>query len=515
MSTPILLFSSIYKRSRFGRKPEEMAYFPSTALCYVVSGEGTLRIDTESYSIQAHQLYYIPEHCAVSFMPQSVDFTYYILFMRLAFSGGKPAESVSLPFKSGLLPFGEPQQAQQALQRIAHMRELHKTGEASRFELNLRLQELLLLILQQSAGASSKPSAAADSGIEHSIDYMHKHYAKKIKLDTLAAISGFTPTSYSREFKKMKGQSPIEYLTGYRIARAKELLRESRLSVRQVASSSGFGSEFYFSRLFKREAGISPVLYMKSNEVRIAVASCFCFQDILQSFGITAVFAANCHQSRTMTEEEHSSKLEQRLREMREARPELIICDHYHRPFLERFKQIAPAVALNVTMDWRDIHLRMAGLIGQEEQAARHFRQLDARLAESRKLLRQRYGDETVAIMRIVHSLIRIQGACRHPLNDLIYNELGLRPGYLVPVNQMNVEFSPDNYPAINSDHLFIQNHFTYPEDAALLGQLQQRPEWHAMKPVYTNHTRYIANWVAMSWSPAGRMRIIDELVNC
>ncbi len=56
-------------------------------------------------------------------------------------------------------------------------------------------------------------------------------------------------------------QSPIDYLTEYRINEACKLLRAGNLSIAEVAVSVGFFDQFYFSRVFKRAKGVPPSKY--------------------------------------------------------------------------------------------------------------------------------------------------------------------------------------------------------------------------------------------------------------
>lgn len=75
------------------------------------------------------------------------------------------------------------------------------------------------------------------------------------------------PMSYSKfrqAFKKATGLSPNQYYLDIRLAKAKELLNSTSLSVNEIAYHTGFESIFYFSKLFKKKTGISPKDYRSS-----------------------------------------------------------------------------------------------------------------------------------------------------------------------------------------------------------------------------------------------------------
>ncbi|MBP1993673.1 helix-turn-helix domain-containing protein [Paenibacillus eucommiae] len=524
-STPTLFLSSLHHRHYTSHKTIKIKSLPHNVLCYVVRGEGTLQIDDTSHPIKPQQLYFFIEGMHIEAFLQSDDCEYYLLFVDCLGVNKKsgtvrllsPPYTELLPLTVGMVPLMNAPAVHERIHQLyisinKSVPNSLSNKASNSFELNAQFQELLHVIILSILTLSKLKEA--DTGIEESIAYIHKHYHHKIQLKTLAEMSGFTPTSYSREFKKRYGKSPIEYLNAHRIAQAKQMLLVQNHSIKEVAASSGFISEFYFSRMFKRETGFSPTLYMKRTDIRIAVTSCFRFEDILQSLGIEPVVSTNCHKRKTMNEEEHQAWLAKCMEDIRQAEPELIICDHLHQPYFEQLKGIAPTVKFSYSMDWRVVHKQIAEVIGRENEAEHNIKRLERKLTHARSALRQRFGNETVTLMRVMDKLIRIQGANNHPLNDLIYSDLGLKPGYCVPTTIMNIEFSPDKFPNLGTDHLFIQSQFYYPADEIVFRNIQALPEWNSIKAVTCNHTHYTDNWAAMSWSPTGRIGILDALMN-
>ena len=74
----------------------------------------------------------------------------------------------------------------------------------------------------------------------------------------LARRSCYSPVHFSRVFKKATGFLPREFIIEARIARAKQLLRESSLSIGEIANALGYSDVFFFSRQFKTRSGLSP-----------------------------------------------------------------------------------------------------------------------------------------------------------------------------------------------------------------------------------------------------------------
>lgn len=102
--------------------------------------------------------------------------------------------------------------------------------------------------------------AAAVSGLEtvkQAVIYIHNHYAEAITLHQVAAESGFSVYHFSREFKRITGQTFVTFLNTVRCERAALMLNEgSRVS--DAAAACGFSDLAYFSRTFCRYMGAPP-----------------------------------------------------------------------------------------------------------------------------------------------------------------------------------------------------------------------------------------------------------------
>jgi AraC-like DNA-binding protein len=89
-------------------------------------------------------------------------------------------------------------------------------------------------------------------------------------VESLIASSGMSRTHFFRTFKRQTGQSPYRYHLQFTIRRAGEMLRNSRLSVKQVAIALGFRSPYHFSKLFKKKTGMPPRDYREHWRSRAA-----------------------------------------------------------------------------------------------------------------------------------------------------------------------------------------------------------------------------------------------------
>lgn len=90
-------------------------------------------------------------------------------------------------------------------------------------------------------------------------------YDAPITLDDLSREVALSPHYLIRAFRRAYKQTPHQYLVARRIARAKELLRDSDLSITEICFAVGFESLGSFSTLFRKVVGLSPSAYRISS----------------------------------------------------------------------------------------------------------------------------------------------------------------------------------------------------------------------------------------------------------
>lgn len=95
--------------------------------------------------------------------------------------------------------------------------------------------------------------------------FIHEHYGEPIGRGDFARYVGVSEGYLSRSFNQETGLSLIHYLTRYRIQQAKQLLVTTDKTITEIAMEVGFSDSNYFSRVFRQEAGISPLTYRRKN----------------------------------------------------------------------------------------------------------------------------------------------------------------------------------------------------------------------------------------------------------
>ena len=99
------------------------------------------------------------------------------------------------------------------------------------------------------------------------MDYLTAHLTDpELNLELLPRLAGVSQGYLRRLFKKVWGVSPAAYVIRQRITLAKQLLLSGEEhSIAQVAASVGYSDPLYFSRLFKKHFGLSPVQYKNAH----------------------------------------------------------------------------------------------------------------------------------------------------------------------------------------------------------------------------------------------------------
>ncbi len=121
-----------------------------------------------------------------------------------------------------------------------------------------RMQLVLALIGElYRAQVIGRQSHAVHELGERVVGYVQRHYALDLRVDDMAREFGLSEGHFRRLFKAYSGQSPNEYLTAVRIARAKELL-SAGASIKETADQVGYNNAFYFMRVFRKIAGQPP-----------------------------------------------------------------------------------------------------------------------------------------------------------------------------------------------------------------------------------------------------------------
>ncbi|WP_433515327.1 helix-turn-helix transcriptional regulator [Nonomuraea sp. CA-143628] len=107
-----------------------------------------------------------------------------------------------------------------------------------------------------------------DALVRKAIVFILDNFASPdLSLGDLARTLGASPSSLSRRFRDVRGVTPIQYLRGVRLRKARELLSGTDFTLQTIAEQCGYRSAFYLSRVFKAGTGQSPSEYRAGSRV--------------------------------------------------------------------------------------------------------------------------------------------------------------------------------------------------------------------------------------------------------
>ena len=99
--------------------------------------------------------------------------------------------------------------------------------------------------------------------IEYATYYFNENYNKNINIDKFAISINMSTCWFIRNFKQYNKITPMAYILSMRITNAQSLLETTSYNITEIASIVGYDNPLYFSRLFKKQTGLSPTEYRK------------------------------------------------------------------------------------------------------------------------------------------------------------------------------------------------------------------------------------------------------------
>ncbi len=91
--------------------------------------------------------------------------------------------------------------------------------------------------------------------------YAVVHVDEKLSLDDVSKGVFLNPSYISHVFKKITNMSFVNFMTEVKIDRAKVLLRDNEMSIKEIAYTLGFANQEYFTKIFKKKMGVTPIMY--------------------------------------------------------------------------------------------------------------------------------------------------------------------------------------------------------------------------------------------------------------
>lgn len=113
----------------------------------------------------------------------------------------------------------------------------------------------------------SNSKSSISNPLSSAIEFIENNVSSEITNETLAKACHLNQEYFRKQFKKVYGISPKQYIIDTRLNIAKQMLCEGILKINTISEKCGFSNPYHFCRLFKEKTGITPSEYMKQNKI--------------------------------------------------------------------------------------------------------------------------------------------------------------------------------------------------------------------------------------------------------
>lgn len=132
----------------------------------------------------------------------------------------------------------------------------------------LLLRQLLILLQRQLSAPAKTHSGYLEQEVEAAARYFHENSQSALCVEEYAAARGMSTSWFIRGFKEYTGFTPMQYILSVRMANAQNLLETTEYNVSEVSRIVGYENPLYFSRIFRKQCGVSPTDFRKQLRAR-------------------------------------------------------------------------------------------------------------------------------------------------------------------------------------------------------------------------------------------------------
>jgi len=238
---------------------ERPAGISQNILIYCTEGKGWLEVPSGHYNVNPNEFLIIPADMPHAYgadenTPWTIHWVHFKGIQSPYF-----ASLLSKQYKEfvNYSPFLE--------ERIRIFDSIYKALESGYSLDNLTYSNISFAYFLASLNFTDKFASAHHTiekdAIDISIEYMQNHLDVPLTLETLASSINLSISHYSSIFRKKTGYSPVVYFNHLKIQLACRYLQFTSLRINEIASKIGIDDQYYFSRMFTKIMGISPLAY--------------------------------------------------------------------------------------------------------------------------------------------------------------------------------------------------------------------------------------------------------------
>lgn len=235
---------------------------------YILSGTGTLLADdskgvTQTYKIKSMQGFMIfPNQITTYIADKDMPWEY----IWIEFDGIRARGMLEMAGFTENTPVYHARMKELREKMKEEMLYIVENSDSSPFHLIGHLYLFLDYLVRSAAGLQiASGSRLRDFYIHEAIEYIEHNFQNNITVEDIAAVCGLNRSYFGKIFKEALGKSPQDFLMSFRMSKAEELLKLTRLSIADIGQAVGYNNSLHFSRAFRNFYGISPREWRNKN----------------------------------------------------------------------------------------------------------------------------------------------------------------------------------------------------------------------------------------------------------
>lgn len=237
---------------------------PNYIIHFVLEGKGIYQVLGRRYELQAGQGFIIEPEVSTFY---EADKKYPWKYIWIGFWGNHAKEYVKdLGLNSEQLIF-QSERGSDLEKIVWKMLKVNKSSISEQYILQSLLYEFFAILMKDMIIVDGAQQELKESFyVKEAITFIKNHFSNGIKVSDIANAICINRSYLYKLFKKNLNVSPQEFLTKFRISRAKELLIVTQLSIESIAFSCGYKDTLVFSKAFRKVVGVAPSVYRKRNQ---------------------------------------------------------------------------------------------------------------------------------------------------------------------------------------------------------------------------------------------------------
>jgi AraC-like DNA-binding protein len=232
-------------------------------LIFCTKGKGWTVIDGRRFTISAGEVLFIPANKPHAYGagdddPWSIHWAHFAGTAAASYATLLPAHEYMLSIP--------PSDTKEIARMFRESYRLASSGLTERTVLLIShtLRYVLALLFFQTGRSLRGGSLTIAHNLTKSIEFMRANVARSLTLQELSRQAGLSPTRFSALFREQTGSSPVDHHIRLRMQAACHYLDTTALSIKELAAKLGYDDPYYFSRIFQKILGCSPLAYRRS-----------------------------------------------------------------------------------------------------------------------------------------------------------------------------------------------------------------------------------------------------------